>query len=205
MARAKALTTPDAAPDPAALRHRAVTALDPVCGNAAIAATFAKGAFGEVDSHEASTVLQKRVDAVKGGDLSSAEAMLTAQAAALNSLFLELTKRSGTNMGAHMGVMETYMRLALKAQSQCRATLEALVAIKNPPVVYARQANFAAGHQQVNNGALAHAGRTQSQPNKLLEAEHGTSERLDPRAAGKAGGGHQALETVGAIDRATHG
>jgi hypothetical protein len=48
--------------------------------------TFAKGVFGEVDSHEASTVLQKRVDAVKGGDPSSAEAMLTAQAAALNSL-----------------------------------------------------------------------------------------------------------------------
>jgi hypothetical protein len=129
--------------------------------------------------------------------------MLTAQAAALNSLFLELTKRSGTNMGAHMGVMETYMRLALKAQSQCRATLEALVAIKNPPVVYARQANFAAGHQQVNNGALAHAGTTERQPNKLLEAEHG--ERLDPGATGKAGGSNQALETVGAIDGATHG
>jgi hypothetical protein len=44
------------------------------------------------------------------------------------------------------------MRLALKAQSQSRATVETLAAIKNPPVVYARQANFAAGHQQVNNG-----------------------------------------------------
>jgi len=40
----------------------------------------------------------------------------------------------------------------LKAQSQCRATLEALAAIKNPPIVYARQANIAAGPQQVNNG-----------------------------------------------------
>jgi hypothetical protein len=54
------------------------------------------------------------------------------------------------------------MRLALKAQSQCRATLEALANIKNPPVVIARQANFAAGPQQVNNSvnraARAHAG-----------------------------------------------
>ena len=37
------------------------------------------------------------------------------------------------------------MKLALKAQNQCRMTLETLAAIKNPPVIYARQANFANG------------------------------------------------------------
>ena len=51
-----------------------------------------------------------------------------------------------------MQAAETYVRLALKAQAQCRATLETLATIKNPPVVYARQANIAAGRQQVNNG-----------------------------------------------------
>jgi hypothetical protein len=36
--------------------------------------------------------------------------------------------------------------LALKAQSQCRATLETLAAIKNPqPVAFVRQANIAHG------------------------------------------------------------
>jgi len=44
------------------------------------------------------------------------------------------------------------MRLALRAQSQCRATLETLAVIKNPTTVaYVRQANIANGPQQVNN------------------------------------------------------
>jgi hypothetical protein len=37
------------------------------------------------------------------------------------------------------------MRFGLKAQAQCRATLETLAAIKNPPTVFARQANIADG------------------------------------------------------------
>jgi len=52
-----------------------------------------------------------------------------------------------------LSAMETYLRLALKAQAQSRATLETLAAIKNPPVVFARQANINhGGQQQVNNG-----------------------------------------------------
>jgi mRNA interferase RelE/StbE len=48
---------------------------------------------------------------------------------------------------------ERYLRLALRAQSQSRATWEALIAIKNPPPVgYLRQTNIAHGPQQVNNG-----------------------------------------------------
>jgi hypothetical protein len=37
------------------------------------------------------------------------------------------------------------MHLALKAQGQCRATLETLATIKSPPMVIARQANIAHG------------------------------------------------------------
>jgi hypothetical protein len=47
---------------------------------------------------------------------------------------------------------ESYFKMALKAQNQCRMTLETLSNIKNPPVVYAKQANIANGPQQVNNG-----------------------------------------------------
>jgi hypothetical protein len=58
-----------------------------------------------------------------------------------------------------MGACETYLRLALKAQSQCRATLETLAAIRNPqPVAFVRQANIAHGPQQLNIDAF-HAGR----------------------------------------------
>ena len=48
------------------------------------------------------------------------------------------------------------MRLALKAQSQCRATIEALTNIKNPrPVAYVRQANIGQAVQVNNGGAPA--------------------------------------------------
>lgn len=191
--------------DPDTARNWTSTAMSVVSGNAGIAVALVKDLVGDVDGEEACDILRGRIEQVKGGDLSSAEAMLTAQAAALNSMFIGLAGRACQNMGEQMEAMETYMRLALKAQSQCRATLEALAAIKNPPVVYARQANFAAGHQQVNNGELVHTGKLESQPNKLLEADHGTGERLDPGAAGKAGGSDQTLATVGAIDGSAHG
>jgi|WetSurMetagenome_2_1015567.scaffolds.fasta_scaffold32360_3 hypothetical protein len=80
--------------------------------------------------------------------------MLAAQAAALNAMFRELARRASLNMGEYLDASERYMRLALKAQGQCRATLEMLAAMKNPPVVFARQANINNGGQQrVNNGA----------------------------------------------------
>ncbi len=97
------------------------------------------------------------------------------------------------------------MRLALKAQSQCRATLETLATIKNPPVVFARQANIANGPQQVNNGtaAPARAENATITPNGLLETHPVT--RLDTGTAGTAGGGDPALAAVGAIDGTAHG
>jgi hypothetical protein len=60
-------------------------------------------------------------------------------------------------MGEHFDAFERYLRLALKAQNQCRATLETLAAIKNPPVVFTKQANInhGNGNQQINNGTLA--------------------------------------------------
>jgi hypothetical protein len=49
------------------------------------------------------------------------------------------------------GVIENYMRMAMRAQNQCRMTLETLATIKNPPVVFAKQANINNGGQkQVN-------------------------------------------------------
>lgn len=75
------------------------------------------------------------------------------QATALQSLFVRLVE-----LGMAQSVMpniEGFMRLGLRAQSQCRATLEALAAIKNPPIIYAKQANVTSGPQQINNGIAA--------------------------------------------------
>lgn len=60
----------------------------------------------------------------------------------------------------------------LKAQSQCRATLETLAAIKVGPAIFARQANIAHGPQQVNNGVIGYerAGESDSEKSGLLDA-----------------------------------
>jgi hypothetical protein len=183
-------------------RQLADVALDPVFGGAVITSTFGKNLCGETDFTSLYESLGDRAKAVRDNKLGSAEDMLTAQAAALNAMFLELARRSGANMGEYIQAAETYMRLALKAQAQCRATLETLANIKNPPVVYARQANIANGPQQVNNGVgTSHAGNQASPPNELLETEHG--KRLDPGTPGAAIGVDPALEAVGAIHGTT--
>jgi len=131
--------------------------------------------------------------------------MLATQAHTLDALFHTLVQRAILNMGEYMGAAETYMKLALRAQSQCRSTWEALSAIRNPPMVgYVKQANIAHGHQQVNNADSndARAGENEKPPNELLEQKHG-SEWLDAGAAGEAGGADSKLEALDALDRAT--
>jgi hypothetical protein len=206
MAGAKSGKTVQITEKPGVSRERQLAdiALDPLFGGAALSTTFTKDTFGETDLVATYAGLVDRAKAIRDNKLGSVEDMLTAQAAALNAMFLELARRSGANMGEYMQAAETYMRLALKAQAQCRATLETLATIKNPPVVYARQANIANGPQQVNNGVdTSHAGTQASPPNELLEMEHG--KRLDPGTPGAAIGGDPALEAVGAIDGAADG
>src|SRR5262245_36216626 len=53
--------------------------------------------------------------------------------------------------------LDRYMRLALRAQSQCRATCEALAALRNPPV-FPRQTNIAV-QQVVTNGMILQPSR----------------------------------------------
>lgn len=101
--------------------------------------------------------LSAQIADVNKGDLKRPEAMLMAQANTLDELFNNLARRASNRDSLQH--MEALFRLALKAQSQCRSTLETLAAIKNPPIVYAKQANIAAGHQQVNNGIASPATR----------------------------------------------
>ena len=125
------------------------------------------------------------------------------QATALQSLFSRLAERG---MGCDSTTpFECNMRMALRAQSQCRATLETLAAIKNPSVVFARQANVTTGPQQINNGIAApsHAQELESEQSQLLGVDHGA--RMDTGAARATGGSDPALATVGAIDRAEVG
>jgi hypothetical protein len=141
--------------------------------------------------------LSAQADAVQRGDLVRAETMLIAQAHSLDAIFAKLADLAMRNFFGHFEAGDRFMRLALKAQSQSRATLETLSTIKNPPVVIARQANVTSGPQQVNNGV---AREIESKQNKLLEQSNG--KWLDGGTASQAIGSDQAMAAVGALDRA---
>jgi len=186
----------------------AEVALSPAILNASTARKYVSSVAGELDFTELVAVMNEKAALVKGGDLSGLEATLTAQAVLLDGIFNELARRAALNIGEHLQAMDVYMRLALKAQSQCRTSIEALAEIKNPrPVAFVKQANIAHGPQQVNNGVStpANTSRTEKSANPSNELTGENHELLpDTRASKLAGGVNQKLETVGAIDRATH-
>jgi hypothetical protein len=174
-----------------------------LAANAVTAVKFSTSSFGEVDLTECLNALVDSTKAVNNGDLGAAEALLAAQAITLNTIFTNLAHRAHLNQGEYLDAAERYMRLALKAQGQCRATLETLAAIKNPPTLFAHQANIAHGPQQVNNNVtLARAENQGNLPNELMEA-HG--ERLDVRKAIATGTGDQVLAPVEARHGAENG
>lgn len=150
----------------------------PHCNAAFTLTSVARHKDSAVTVNELSTTLRELCREVTGGDLSRLEYMLTSQAIVLDHLFGNLLRRAMNNAGEYMGAMETYMRLALKAQSQARQTIETLALVKNP-APYIKQANIGQ-NVQVNNGkpsspdsthAHAHAGKNENPPNELLEQQ----------------------------------
>jgi hypothetical protein len=162
------------------------------------ARTFIKNTLGEQPLTESLEALNAQIKKVQGGSLDTIEKTLVAQANTLDAIFNELARRAALNMGEYLEAVDRYMRLALKAQSQCRATLKCLAEIKNPlPLAFVKQANIA-HNQQVNNGAEQPTGKTENRQNELLEAKH--DERLDFGAASTSGCAHPAVATVGEIN-----
>jgi hypothetical protein len=155
--------------------------------------------------------LSAQCSAVNDGDMKRAEAMLIAQAHALQSIFTNLAWRA--SRAEYMSTFQPYLSLALKAQSQCRATLQTLGELKYPKeTAFIRQQNVAV-NQQVNNASDTHAcaparekspaqEKFSNSTNELLENHH---ERLDIAAPATAGGADPTLETVGAVERAENG
>ena len=149
--------------------------------------------------------LEAQTRQIDEGDLSRPEAMLNAQAHTLDAIFNNLARRAiSADLLCHL---ESFLRLGLKAQAQCRATLATLADIRQPRnVAYVHQANIAHGPQQVNNGVETgpETSRTEKNgklKNKLLsESENGP--KMDARTTGKTGGNDPAMEAVGEINRA---
>ncbi len=177
-------------------------AIRPTVLSAVTLKDYGKG-YGNLDLSGLIDALTAQTKAVTDGDLGRGEAMLTAQAHVLDAVFNNLAGRAIN--AEYMDNLDRYLKLALRAQSQCRATWETLATMKNPPMMgYVRQAKIAHGHQQVNNAALPADDTSRPRENvdlqsKLLEENSGV--RLDIGAAGAAGRTIPAMAPLGKGDR----
>lgn len=162
-------------------------------------------AYGELDLTGLSDELVTQAQVVVDGDLARAEAILMIQAHALDAIYNNLAQRAINAEFTHN--LDRYLRLALKAQAQCRTTLQTLVDVKYPKqATFIRQANIAA-QQQVNNGTILKAEPRAREiltnaTNELLEDQsHGAPGiRMDARAPIKTGCDDPELAPVGDLD-----
>lgn len=171
--------------------------------SAAASESFSKIMFPDLDLSEIIEDLKLRVAKVQSGDMAAMEAMLVGQAQALQTIFVGLTRKAVSQ--EYLKNYSVMMSLALKAQSQSRATIQALTELKYPKqVAFVKQANISHGHQQINNDGTqssmqgignSRAEKNQNQPNELLEVNNG-SETMDTRATQTTIPNDQAMATL---------
>lgn len=125
--------------------------LDPQTRNASVAMVYGGAMFGDnhrPDLMQSSEALAEEITRAMAGDLSLASRVYASQAITLDAMFTELARRAAMNLGQYPQAVERFARLALKAQSNCRATLEALAKLHQPREQTVR-------HVHVNEGGQA--------------------------------------------------
>lgn len=156
-------------------------ALEPGVRHSSLAACFASGIFG--DSHETPiktrvAILGKAAAEARAGGKDMSSDILMSQAMLLDTMFTEMAARAARSLGRNLEVTDRYMRLALKAQANCRSTIETLAKLHQPREQTVK-------HVQVNEGGQAivadqfhqHGGGREN--GKAAEQPHAT------RASGK--------------------
>jgi hypothetical protein len=184
----------------------AKAALSPYLSGAVVADAFQANIMGpDVDLMEMVNVLTENARQTQDGDLAHLEAMLLSQATGLQTIFTSLAKRA--QMQTSQRNLEAFLGLAMKAQSQSRATIATLVDLKFPrQVAFMKQTNVSHGPQQVNNhtdpGARSRTEEIQPQKTKLLVGHNDGGTTMDTRATTTAGGSYPALQDMAVLHRA---
>lgn len=119
--------------------------------------------------------IQRTAAQAEAGNIALASRLLVSQALTLDAMFTELARRSALNMGEHMHAAETYARLAMKAQSNSRATLEALAKVHQPREQTVRHVHVNEGGQAVIADNFHHHPRGHG-IGKADDQSHATSE-----------------------------
>jgi hypothetical protein len=135
-------------------------------------------------------VLQKTTDAVAAKDLRCASDMLVTQAHTLDAIFTDMTHRALMNVGKYPDVFHRYMALALKAQSNSRATIEALARLHQPREQVIRHVHVYEGGQAVvaeefhhhsggsQNAGIAHQPHAKGSPRAALPGANAIGETV---------------------------
>jgi hypothetical protein len=165
--------------------------------SAILADSFTKNIFPEMAIVDVASELSANIKDIQSGNMQSIEAMLVGQAQALQTMFVSLGRQAASK--TQLAQYTAFMNLALKAQSQSRATIQALTELKYPKqATYVNQANIANGNQQVNNAkcthAPTHAKAILNQPNELL-SEINNAE-MDNRRTATTNGTDKEMATV---------
>jgi hypothetical protein len=194
------------APDQAPEKAIAEAALNPAVNAATVVDTYQTNIMGgDLDTDALVATLHASMDKSAAGDTSGLEAMLIGQATALQTIFVSLAKRAHHQQ--YQRHLEAFLGLALKAQAQSRATIQAVIDLKFPrQATFVTQANIAHGPQQVNNGQRignknVRALENQSEQNELLEGLTYGGAQVDTRAKTAAARGDPAVEAMEASHR----
>lgn len=163
-AMARAMTVPY-------LRHGIVTQ--------GIAKKMAGDLPGDPDITTFGKAIRDESERTRKGDLTLASELLTAQALSLDSMFTEYVRRATINMGDYPLAMERFAKLALKAQANCRASLEALARLHQPREQTVRHVHVNEGGQAViadqihHHGGSVENGKSVKQSHAPGAADHG--------------------------------
>lgn len=101
------------------------------------------------NSGEVGEAVRAVADRVDGGDLRPITDALLSQSMMLDANATELMNRAWRNVGEYPEAFRSYMGLALKAQAQARATLEALAKMHQPREQVVRHVHVYEGGQAV--------------------------------------------------------
>ena len=172
-----------AEPDETEEQTRARAFLEPGIRHGQIALGFAAPMFdGEQALPELGDVvdqLRKTMATAETCCTSAATRMLVAQATALDAMFTEMARRALLNAYDFPQAAEKYIRLALKAQGRCAATLETLAHIQRPGSEAPRHVTVADGGQAIiadqfhHHAGVNQNGKSPDQPQTARAADPG--------------------------------
>lgn len=127
-------------------------------------------------------------------DTSDVQQTLFSQIAVLDQVFYHYL--TAAVKAEYPEAQKTLMNIALKAQSQCRSSSEALSEIMNPKPYF--QQNNTAYNQQINNASSCVEKNNPKTTNELLE-DKGDEQWLDTGTPQETGENDSIVETVGNV------